>query len=147
MAFRFRLQAVLQHREYLEEMARHEFAAELAKQNQCEQHIAWLEEEHTRAREVMEQREIKGMPAKDFILANEYATVLRLQAMREQARLPMLRAKTSQAREKLVEATRDKKAMESLKKKHRARWEQDQLRMEQKILDEAAVSAFARREV
>lgn len=145
MAFKFRLQAVLEHREYLEDLARHEFASQLAKQQQCKVHIAWLEGEHARARAELQERELSGMQARDFVLANEYVTVLRLQAMREQARLPLLESNTNEARQKLVAAARERKTMEALKKKHRAAWEREQLLMEQRLLDEAAINAYYRR--
>jgi flagellar FliJ protein len=85
------------------------------------------------------------MPAPQFQLANEYATVLRLQALREQARLPMLRAAVEAARAKLIEAQRDRKVLEALRDRHRLRWEREQLKAEQKMIDEAAVSAYIRR--
>ena len=146
MAFRFRLQSVLDHRSHLEDLALHEFAAKLGSQTECERHVAWLEKEYTRARHELNQIEVKGMPAKEFVLANEYATVLRLQSMREQARLPMLEAETEKARQKLLVATRDRKALDNLRKRHLKRFEMQQIRAEGRLLDEAAVGAFVRRE-
>lgn len=146
MAFVFRLQSVLEHRRHLEDKAFNVFALKLKAQQESERHIAWLGEELGRARRELAQREQEGMAAKDYILANEYVTVLRLQAMREQARLPMLQAQTEEARLKLVEATRQRKVMESLRDSHRAAYDREQLLAEQRLLDEVAVGAFARRE-
>lgn len=145
MAFKFRLESVLDHRRHLEDKALHAFARELKVQRECERHIDWLEREHRRARQDLEKRELSGMPAPQFQLANEYATVLRLQALREQARLPMLRAAVEAARAKLIEAQRDRKVLEALRDRHRLRWEREQLKAEQKMIDEAAVSAYIRR--
>jgi flagellar FliJ protein len=146
MAFRFRLQSVLDHRRHLEDLALHGFAAKLGVQKECERHVAWLEQEHKRARQELNQREIKGMPANEFVLANEYTTVLRLQSLREQARLPMLKAETEKARKKLLSATRNRKALQSLRKRHLARYQREELQIEGRILDEAAVGSFVRRE-
>ena len=100
-------------------MALHEFAAKLGSQNECERHMwpGWRKNTR-RARQELNQLEVKGMPAKEYVLANEYTTVLRLQSMREQARLPMLEAETEKARQKLLVATRDRKALDNLRKRH-----------------------------
>ena len=146
MVFRFRLQAVLEHRRHLEDLALNEYAQKLTAQRQCQQQIDWLKQEHARARAELQVKERQGMPAKDFILANEYVTVLRLMAMREQSRLPLLEAEVAEARDKLRQATIDRKVMESLRERHLARWEREQLLNEQRLLDEAAVGAFVRRD-
>ena len=145
MAFSFRLESVLEHRRYLEDLARQEFARKLGAQKECENQIKWLTDEHHRARGELLEKEAKGMPAKQFVLANEYVTVLRLTATRESARLPMLKKETETARRALMKATTDRKALESLKTAHRKHWEREQLLLEQKILDEAAVSSYLRK--
>ena len=145
MAFVFRLQTVLEHRLHLEDLALNEFARRQRAQQECQRHIAWLGEELKRARLELAQREQEGMPAKDYILANEYVTVLRLQVMREQARLPMLEAASEQARLRLVEATRDRKVLETLRARHKAEYDREQLVAEQRLLDEVAVGAYTRR--
>ncbi len=146
MGFRFRLQTVLEHRCHLEDEAKAAFARRLGAQRQAENHIAWLEDEHHRARSKLQNKQVAGMPAPEFIMQNEYVTVLRLQSLREQARLPMLRAETEHYRRLLVEATRERKVLEVLRDKHRARWEREQLLAEQRILDEAAVNTHVRRQ-
>jgi flagellar FliJ protein len=145
MAFKFQLQAVLEHRRHLEDLAKAEYAEKIGAQNQIKQQIAWLEDEHKRAREEMHLNSAGGMPANDYILANEYATVLRLQSLREQSKLPMLEIEIEAARQKLLEATRNRKVLEKLREKHLARYNKEMLSFEQKLMDEAAVSAFTRR--
>ena len=145
MAFSFRLQTVLDHRHHLEDLAFNRFAQMQKVQQQYELHIAWLGGELVRARFDLAGREQEGMPAKDFILANEYVTVLRLQVLREQARLPVLKAQTEEARQKLVEATKKRKVLESLRTTHRADYDRQELLQEQRLLDEVAVGSFARR--
>lgn len=145
MAFRFRLQTILDHREHLEDLAMQRFGVKLQAQAECERHIAWLQKEMRRARQELYDREQEGMPAKDYILANEYVTVLRLQVLREQARLPLLQAETEAARQELVEATRARKVLEALRDNHRAEHDREQLLAEQRLLDEVAVGAYVRR--
>jgi|Deesub1362A_J573_1020465.scaffolds.fasta_scaffold13452_3 flagellar FliJ protein len=146
MPFRFRLQSVLEHRAHLEEKALHEFARGLKVQKECEQHIAWLEAEALRARQELEEVQVKGMPASEFQILNEYATVLRLQALRERARLPMLVAQTEAARARLMEARRDRMVLETLRERHLARWQRRELKREQAQIDEAAIGRYLRRE-
>lgn len=146
MGFVFRLETVLDHRRHLEDLALNELARRLKAQQDCESQIVWMHEELKRARQELTEREARGIRAQDYILANEYLTVIRLQAMREQSRLPLLRLETDQARAKLIEATRARKVLETLKDRHRAQWERQQLALEQKLLDEVAVGRFARRQ-
>jgi flagellar FliJ protein len=147
MAFKFRLQSVLDHRRHLEELAMNTFAETMRALTQAEEQIRWLEEEHSRARDELQNNNTNGIPAKDYILANEYATVLRLQSLREQSRLPMLKSESERARQKLLEATRDRKVLETLREKHLTRYNREQLIFEQKLLDEAAISGHARRDI
>ncbi|MFH1057671.1 MAG: flagellar export protein FliJ [Pseudomonadota bacterium] len=146
MAFVFRLQTVLDHRLHLADLAFNVFAQQQKRQQDCEVQIAWMQEELKRARLELAEREAKGIKAQDYILANEYVTVIRLQLMREQSRLPLLRLNTEKARLKLVEATRARKILETLKTRHREQWEREQLIAEQKLLDEVAVAGFLRRQ-
>ena len=146
MAFKFRLQSVLEHRRHLEELAKNFCAEKIRAQNQAEEQIRWLEEEHSRARAELQITGGKGIAAKDYILANEYATVLRLQSLREQSRLPFLKDEVEKARQKLLLATRDRKVLETLKEKHLTRYNKEQLAFEQKLLDEAAASGYLRRD-
>lgn len=145
MAFRFRLQTVLDHRQHLEDLVLNRFAIKLQAQQECERHIAWLQKELMRARTELYEKEQEGMPAKEFILANEYVTVLRLQVMREQARLPMLQAETEAVRQELVEATKARKVLEALRDRHRMEYDNEQRLAEQHLLDEVAVGAYVRR--
>lgn len=145
MAFVFRLATVLEHRGHLEDMALNALAVRQRALRECQEHIAWLQREMLRAREELWQREQVGMAARDYVLANEYVTVLRLQVLRNQARLPALEAEKEQARLKLVEATRARKVLESLRDRHRMEYDEEQRRAEQRILDEVAVGAYVRR--
>ena len=145
MAFHFRLQSVLEHRRHQQEVAMAAMAVRLKSQHECEQQIAWLENEFRSARTELTKRETKSMSAKDFVLANEYVTVLRLTALREQARLPGLKTETEKARLELVEAERKSRVLEKLRERHKAAYDQRELKMEQRLLDEVAVGAYARR--
>ena len=145
MAFKFKLQSVLDHRRHLEELAMNAFAETMRILHKTEEHIRWLEKEHSRARSKLHTPDGKGIAAKDYILANEYVTVLRLQSLRQQSTLPMLKHETELARQKLLEATRERKVLETLREKHLARYNKEQLAMEQKLLDEAATSGYSRR--
>lgn len=145
MAFKFRLQTVLDHRLHLEEKAMAEFGKKLQAQRDAEEQIKWLQGEHGKSRRELATREKGGLAAQEYIMANEYLTVLRLTATREAARLPMLKAATEQARLKLVEATRARKALEILRDSQKAEWEYQTRMREQKLLDEAAIGSFSRR--
>ena len=144
MAFKFRLQSVLNHRLHLEDIAKTEMAAQVQARNKCQQRIDWLQEEMKRYRQEMVEKEKRGMAAGEFIMANEYVTVLRLQIMREQSKIPLLDAQIEHARQKLVKAVQNRKAMEVLRSRDLEQYMQAQLKMEQNLLDEVAVGVFVR---
>jgi flagellar FliJ protein len=144
MAFKFRLQPVLNHRLHLEDKAKAELGLCLQAQKQCEERIIWLREEMLRIRRNMTAREKTGMDANSFILNNEYVTLLRLQALREEARMPLLIAQSNQARSALVEAMQNRKALELLLERDKKEYEKALAAMERNLLDEVAVGAYAR---
>ena len=145
MAFKFRLQSVLEHRQHLEELAKHEFARRLGALRQSQNHLAWLDQEHFQCRAEFNQRQAKGIATDELVLVNEYLTVLRLQAMRERARQNILTQDLDKARAKLVEATRDRKVLESLRTRDLELYQREQLMAEQRLMDEVAVGAHRRR--
>lgn len=146
MPFRFRLQSVLEHRAHQKELAMAKLAERLGLQRKCQEQISWLRQESQRAREEFGQRESKGLSAREFILANEYLTVLRLHGLREEARLPGLQAQSLEARQELIEAQRDHRALEILREQHLTDYRREQMRTEQILLDEAAINSHARKE-
>lgn len=145
MAFKFRLQSVLDHREHLEEKAKAVYGARLKVEQECALHIQWLEGEVVRAREHLATREKQGVAGYEFAQVGDYVSVLRMQIQREQMRLRGLKVQTEKARLKLVEATRERKVMEVLKERHLEQYQREQRLIEQKGLDEIAVQGYARR--
>ena len=145
MAFQFRLESVLKHRKHQEDVALGHYGRRLHALSEAEAQIAWLEKELIRARDQLARREAEGITARDYILANEHVTVMRLKLMGQKARLPKLQAEVEKARLVLMAARKKKKALEVLKDRHRDAWAREQLVLEQKLLDEAAVGAFARK--
>jgi flagellar FliJ protein len=145
MAFKFRLQPVLNQRLYMEDKTKAELGLRLQEQNQCEARISWLREEMLRIRRrMLAAQEEQGMDASSFILNNEYVTLLRLQALREEARLPMLIGQANQARAALVKAMQNRKALELLMERDKKEYEKALAVMERNLLDEVAVGAYAR---
>ena len=145
MAFNFRLQSVLNHRLHLEEMAQAQLALRLQAQRDCENRIAWLREEMLRIRRnMLEQQASQGMNASSFVLNNEYVTILRLQALREESRLPMIMQQVEDARLALVKAMQNRKGLEVLYERDKGEYHKAQLTAEQNLLDEVAVGAYVR---
>lgn len=142
MAFRFRLQSVLDHRKHLEEKAQGEMAARLQKQLACQRQLEWIAGEMTRNRQELARRGAQGISAQEFALAGDYATTLRLHQMRAGSQLELLKAETEIARQKLLAATRDRKAMDILRERHLQDYLAEERRQERIAMDEAAVRGF-----
>jgi flagellar FliJ protein len=145
MAFKFRLQPVLNQRLHMEDKAKSELGLCLQEQKRCEERISWLREEMLRIRRhMLEAQAEQGMDASSFILNNEYVTLLRLQALREEAKLPMLMNQSEQARAALVKAMQNRKALELLLERDKKEYERALAALERNLLDEVAVGAYAR---
>ncbi|MCB2188217.1 MAG: flagellar export protein FliJ [Deltaproteobacteria bacterium] len=146
MAFKFRLESVLDHRRHLEDVAQAQFLVELKVERECEAHIAWLDQEVRRARLQLTSREKDGISGREYAQAGDYILVLRLHARRERDRLMRLKLRTDRARKKLMEATRERKVLDILKSKHHQEYLRQERLAEQKFLDEVAVQGFVRRQ-
>lgn len=133
--FRFRLQRVLDIRDQIRDEARQELGrrnAELAHQQNI---LRGLEEELAR----LQPGKDGTLTAGELMLMGAYA--LRVQQLIEQqlVRVEEARREVVVAQEKYIQANKDAKALEMLKDKKRAEYDQETLKEEINQLDEVAV--------
>jgi flagellar FliJ protein len=134
--FEFSLQKVLDYRRRREEQAIRAFAQAQAQllHEQAVLHRLLVEREeclrrsHRRQRLTMELLDVE----------QTYLTTLerRIEAQRE--RVAEVEKVLEERRQALIEARRERKALERLREKHYEQWRQETLRTEQKALDELA---------
>lgn len=144
MAYRFRLQAVLNYRRNLEEMAQQHLIDAEGLLARRQARLGEMEEELAGAIAAFEERKKRSMPAPLYALhvqgleqrEREIAAQRQLIAAQQQA--------VAQARAELLTRVQERKIMEKAREKDQTRYLQEELRKEQKELDEQMVLRFKR---
>jgi len=140
MAFRFKLQKVLEYREQLEDQAK----VALARVQQL-----YIEEERRNyvLKALLAEQENKLysnalLPAGDRWLLEHFIRGVREDLQSSHMRLRTLARMVAEAQKTLRERARDKKILEKLKAKQRERYELEERTKEQRSYDETATLRF-----
>lgn len=143
--FRFKLDAVLQHRRRIEDERQRELAQLLRERMILETQLRSLQDNIVSDKRTMAHA-LQGsvdVPRIRQQGAHVQQVVLRVQQIA--GKLLGLARQVEQARSKLAEATRDRKAIELLYQRQYERWRQEQQRREAAEMDELATQAYGRR--
>ena len=136
--YRFRLDPLLNHRRYQEEVLQKELA-DKKKRLQTEQHILRdLRDKKRQTLQQLETRQKQGRPASELKLYVDFIDHLKveLEAQLERVRKAQLQFDTT--RHALMAAMKKRKALEKLKEKGRKAYEQTRLKKERALLDDVA---------
>ena len=143
--FRFKLEAVLQHRRNLEDVAQRELAKTLRQRMILTDQLRSMQQTITESKRQLGDG-LSGRVDLDQIgQFARYSGQVRLRAQAIVVRLAGVEKEIQAARERLMEATRDRKALELLEERQRQAWQAEQDRREAAELDDLAVGAYARR--
>ena len=140
--FTFRLQRILDIREQIRDEARQELGRRNAILAQEQSILAGLEAELNRLTGASDGIVTAG----ELLLTNAYA--LRVQKLIEQQAVKVEEARQAviQAQERYIQANKDARALEMLKEKKRAEYDQEVLKEEINQLDEVAMQRASSRE-
>ncbi len=136
--FQFRLQALLNYKKHLEEMARQEMAKAVARVNICEERIQALVKERRDAADSLEKRVEKGMESGEFKRYHGFIAAMDQMLVAQKKTKQRLEKELSEKRSMLAKRTIDKRAMERLREKRAEEYTKEMLQEEQKALDEVA---------
>ena len=140
MAFRFKLQKVLEYREQLEDQARIALArvqqVYIEEERRCEALKSLLTEQETRL------YSNALLPAGERWLLEHFIRGVREDLQSSQMRLRTLALMVAEAQKTLRERARDKKVLEKLKARQRERHELEERSKEQRSYDETATLRF-----
>ena len=143
--FRFRLQPVLRQREIVEEQRKKEFALANRAVDEARLKQQAMPEERTQMQEDVRVLYESQSPFQRVLDVYRYQNTLELQLARNARDLAHLEVFREERRLVLVEAQKNRKAMEILRDKRKAEHEAENARAEQNALDELAVQARRRR--
>ena len=143
--FQFRFETVLQHRRTLEDSCQRDLAKELRQRMILENQLRQMQQTI-----VSSKRELGGALTGSVEMSQiaqfaRYSGQVTQRAHALVSRLATIERQVDQARQRLVEATRDRKAIEILRQRHYQRWRLEQERRETVELDDLALQSHGRK--
>lgn len=144
--FRFRLQSVLDYREYLEHLARQEAARAYQDVLQAEEEIAALKTQYRAADEALDKASAKGMSALQFKAYQDFLNAVEREISAQTSHRETLKKQLLKKQKDLTRRSIARKVMEKLKEKKKRRYLEDSLKLDQSIIDEI-VSVKKAREI
>ncbi|PID77929.1 MAG: flagellar export protein FliJ [Deltaproteobacteria bacterium] len=142
--FKFSLESVLKYKIFLEKEAMQEVMSVNFEIRQCEAGIEKITLERENIFNELEKKTSDGISIETFQLFQNYIFSVESRLEKEKDRLSQLFAEKEIKTKKLVEAKKEKEALDSLKEKNRERYIKKMLYEEQKELDEISSTKKAR---
>ncbi|MBI4568889.1 MAG: flagellar export protein FliJ [Planctomycetes bacterium] len=140
--FRFKLESVLGVKEAVEAQKQRAFAEAQRRVIEKEEARQRCLEEVRRTIVALRRITESHLDIKEVLSHQRYINSLRVATARIDAELPPLRAEMEKRRLELVEASKERKALEKLKVRQFEEWRKEQDRIEQKSLDEMGLNSF-----
>jgi len=145
--FQFRLQTVLDHRERVEDEAQRRLAQILRQRMILEHQIRRMQQDITDSRQNLAQGLVGEVDVRQVSQFAHHSIQARQRAQSVVRRLAALEGEIQQARQALLEAARDRKALQLLRDRHHREWQRQQNRLEEAALEELATQAWLRERV
>lgn len=137
--FRFRLEAVLRHRRFIEEGLQRELSQRLARLQQEQERLRQIAAARSVAEKQMDTVFSRGGTARESMLFSQYIQRLSREGEEQGSRIAGAEKAVTEKRREVVAAMKERKIMEKLKEKDRRAYEEDQRREEQKFVNDMAV--------
>ena len=142
--YRFKLEALLNHRRHQEEQcqrelaeARKELAAEQEKRDRC------IKEKSENALKLQSKQKNSALVS-DILLYVNYIRQLSIKIEDHQHRVQKANMKVNQVRNELIDIVKKRKTLEKLKEKGQLAYQQKMLQDERKLMDEIAATRHVR---
>ena len=143
--FRFKLEALLNHRRHQEEVLQKELAKVIKKQVYEQKELRKKNDEKRRYIREIQGRQQKSAIVGDLILYVNYLAKLSIQIEKQQHRVYAAARTVDQTRAKLLVIVKKRKILERLKEKDLLVYQQKMMHDERKLMDEIASTRHIRR--
>lgn len=143
--FKFRFSSLLKHRRRIEQERRRQLATHLRTQMILRNQLRTMQQSITASKREAAGLLVGKVDVEAISRMGAYASHTQLSGQRIVLKLANLERDIHQSRADLLDATRQRKALELLRQRHFEAWKAQQQRQEQRELDELANSAFVRR--
>ena len=143
--YRFNLEPVLNHRRLVEETLQKDLAILKISLIDENERLITYEESRVQLLEELQQIQKEGTTTSDILLYLPFIEQVSKDIERQKKRVLELEKQVEQNLKDLLEATKNKKALQKLKEKAFKTYNQKLIKNEQDFLNEVAVSQFNRR--
>lgn len=138
--FTFNLQTVLDEREREEQLCQKSLGEAALRKQKLDDELAVLERQIVENNESMRDNHLVGKLNVNILTSHRrYLIATRQQVIGLAQRIAAARLEVEQARRKLNEAAKNRKAIEVLRDRQKARWSAEQERKERAIADDASM--------
>ena len=142
----FKFEAVLNHRQHLEDSARRVFADAVREWKQAQSRLSAALDKHARYQRAIRMKQINNGSAREIILYYRYLSRLDSEIDILQAEADELGQKKEDKRQELMVTLKDRKVIEKLKEHFVANQDKTERAQEQKLMGEVAISRYKRRQ-
>lgn len=142
--FKFQLDPVLKHRLHVEDQRRRELAGVIRQQVQMQEELRGMQSTIVASKRDLADGLVGRVDMDRVSHFARYSGQVAMRARQAVARLSVLQREIDAARARLIEATRDRRALELLKERQRQAWQHEQDRREADALDEIGLQKLVR---
>lgn len=142
--FRFRLEKVLDYRKRTEEDRQRKLAKSLNILDKDEKRLGSLHERHQRYQDDFNTVRSKGIWASMALVYTNFFTRSSNEIEQQGERVLKSRIEANKKRVSLIEATKEKKVLEKLRERKFDEYQEEETRLEERIIDDTATNAYAR---
>jgi len=143
--FTFRYQSILNHREKAEQLCQRALAELLHERNALMQKLTTMQQTISQAKRDAADGLVGSVNLEQVAGVARYSARCTAEGHGVVRRVADLETRVEQARNRLLEASRERQALGLLRDKQQQAWELEQRRMEAKQLDELNAQAYTRR--
>lgn len=138
--FVFKLEAVLEHRRFLERQKQRDVAAAQAQMAELQNQLRTVNERMQANTDDLRQNHLVGRLDMNYLAAHRrFESATRRQAMELVQKMAVVQRQLETAQKALAEAAKQRKILEKLREKQELRWRDEQSRREMAALDEVAM--------
>ncbi len=145
VSFKFKLESLLSHRQFLEDALEKEFVImgkRLSEEKQAEKH---LQEKHVQLAEELKQNLQEPKPVSENRLYVTYLACLSDQIGRQRQKVQMAESERREKKVALLKAVKKRKILERLKETHADQYPRLYLKKEQEVSDEVGIQQYNRK--
>jgi len=140
--FKYRLETLLKVKEHIEKEKQKEHASAVNRVNHQENQLKDIDNAKTTTFEKQRSRMKSPIVVAEMLVCSRYLNKLKRENMAGKELLKALKKKSEEKREKLIEASRDKKIYEKLKEKQQDKYNEMIKMLETKDNDEIAIRNY-----